>query len=275
MSPPWWLGHSPATARVECGDGEHHLVWNAGQLHAHDHPDLDAERALAALGGRHCACLDILDAWAAHAGDLRVLTLASRGADDPLRWSPRPVPNPAPLGRPRARTALSGAGFGTAVIGTMIATGSGGPPPMVRPPEQDELLQLLTLAGALPQRLVAEVAANWAENLAAGDAGDRRAELVAALYGRSTRTLRAWLGEPNLNVEVNMVDPGRARIRRHGDTLHAELPFGWVADVWAKGLAVTLGRLCLETIDATDNRIVLSSIDPDLTDPRPLTLTLG
>ena len=72
-----------------------------------------------------------------------------------------------------------------------------------------------------------------------------------------------------------MIDPGTACIRRRGDTLNADLPFVWVADVWAEGLAVTLGRLCLETMDVTDNRIVLSSVGPDLTEPRPLTCTLG
>jgi hypothetical protein len=80
----WWVGIPDAATRVDCGGETHTLRWRAGELHALDHEDVEGERALAGLGGERCACVDVLDAWARHADDLRVLVLASRGPADEL-----------------------------------------------------------------------------------------------------------------------------------------------------------------------------------------------
>jgi hypothetical protein len=80
----WWLGLAPAEAALECAGETHHVRWGAGELRALDHDDPDGERALAALGGGPCQCVDLLDAWRRHERDIRVLALASRGPGDIL-----------------------------------------------------------------------------------------------------------------------------------------------------------------------------------------------
>ena len=71
-----WHGIPPAVAPVTCGGARHRLRWADGKLGAVDHDDVDGERTLAALSGERCACIDLLDAWARHAADVRVLVLA-------------------------------------------------------------------------------------------------------------------------------------------------------------------------------------------------------
>ena len=95
MSTPWWRGVPPAVARVSCDGREHQLRWAAGELQAPGHPDLGSERILSALAGQRFACLDVLEAWSAHADDLRALVLASRGPADPVTVRPD---EPGPTG---------------------------------------------------------------------------------------------------------------------------------------------------------------------------------
>ena len=61
---PWWTTAPPVEMKVACGGIVHRLRWTAGQVEALDHPDLDAERALIALGGAEPNCLTHLDLWA-------------------------------------------------------------------------------------------------------------------------------------------------------------------------------------------------------------------
>ena len=80
------LGDLPrATTHLECSGERHAIRWAAGELSAPDHGDPEGERALAALGGTSCACLDILSAWARHREDPRLLTAVSRGTGDMIQ----------------------------------------------------------------------------------------------------------------------------------------------------------------------------------------------
>jgi len=55
-----------------------------------------------------------------------------------------------------------------------------------------------------------------------------------------------------------------------------ELPFGWLVDVWAQGLAIIWGRFCLAAHSADDQRTWrLTTIGPDLARPSVVTLQLG
>lgn len=61
-------------------------------------------------------------------------------------------------------------------------------------------------------------------------------------------------------------DPGR-------DGLAAELPFGWLADVWVRGLTTCWGRFCLAaTPQPAADGWLLGTVGPDLGPPRPITL---
>ncbi|HEY3239943.1 MAG TPA: hypothetical protein VGL92_10295, partial [Acidimicrobiia bacterium] len=62
MSRRWYSGLAPCVIEVDCGGARHTLRWRKGRVVLEDH-DVAAERALAALGGEPCVCLELLAAW--------------------------------------------------------------------------------------------------------------------------------------------------------------------------------------------------------------------
>jgi hypothetical protein len=291
----WWHRLTPVEVPIECAGETHRLRWEAGSLFALDHADAEGERALAALGGDRHECIGMLDAWARHQYDLRLLVLATRGAGDPIRYSAQsalPHPGqwhgvvPGPHRRPVAVAptppVIGSAGHTVMTatsVGRNIGPVRGGGPIPGAPPQPDDLMALLALGGSLAERLTAGVAAHWAERLTRGEpeACNRRASLVAALYGRVICTTREWLGEPDLELELNLIDntrtPAIARPARGMLTL--SLPFEWLWTVWACSLAVILGRFTLAVIESDDDAITLVTADPSITDLRPVTIRLG
>ena len=143
----------------------------------------------------------------------------------------------------------------------------------------DELDVLLALGRPMQARLTATVAAAWRERLrdgaAAADsaAAAARPALHAALYGRVVATLRAWTGQPDLPVALTMIpEAARPALARDGDGVAAELPFGWISDVWARGLGTCWDRFCLAAEPARDGWM-LSAVGPDLGLPAPVTIS--
>jgi hypothetical protein len=225
-----------------CGGYTHTVRWEAGELIAVDHRDPEGDVTRAALAGETVPCLELLRTWSRRSDDPHVLTLASRGPTDPLdididglRFD---------YGAPRHQT-------------------------------EEQNLRLLAAGGRLPDRLQATTAAIWTRRLRTGHAQleTARPQLEAALYGRVLRTLRAWLGEPQLTVELTMIGPDEARrIVRTAEGVDVSLPFSWLSDVWMRGLAVTFGRLCIAA-DTTDGASwTLDTLGPGLTDLRQLTI---
>ena len=275
--PPWWAGLPAAEARLDCGGRVHRLRWAAGQLTTPDHTgDLEGEQILSALGGQGFPCLDVLESWARHAADPRVLTLASRGPADPLITRPRP---PSGWSGPTARRGRPGPPRGRARSFAMLSHGQPDDP-------DDDLIGLIGLGSLLPDRLAATVMATWAERLRAGaDSVDAvrtdelaaaRPALHAALYGRAVTALRSWTGQRDLAVALTMIPEDQPpRLARDGDGdgggIAAELPFGWLADVWARGLTTCWGRFCLAAAPSGDNW-VLSTVGLELDSPRLVTL---
>jgi hypothetical protein len=289
MSVPWWRGVPPAVAQVSCDGREHQLRWAAGELHAPGHPDLESEKILRALAGEDYACLDVLEAWEVHADDLRVLILASRGPADPVAvrldepgaagwtgWTGRS----AVARMQRRRSAV------TAVLG--------GAAPASRE-RADPLATLLSLGGPMQTRLTATVAAAWRERLRDGAAPAgaataladatapadtataaveaARPALHAALYGRVVATLRAWTGRPDLQVALTMIgESDRPALAADGDGIAVELPFGWISDVWARGLGTCWDHFALAAEPAGDGW-ALSAVPPDLGPPAQITIT--
>jgi hypothetical protein len=270
MSAPWWKGVAPAVARVSCGGREHQLRWAAGELLAPSHPDLAGEQILGALAGQRGACLDALDAWAGHADDLRVLVVASRGAADPVRVRPQDAAYVAPsvMGRGPAVMARRRAAVTAMMIGGGLRE------------RGDTLASLLSLGGPMQARLTATVAAGWRERLRDGaapaDAAAAQAArpaLHAALYGRVVATLRGWTGQPDLKVTLTMIpEAAPPALARDGDGVAAELPFGWISDVWARGLATCWDRFCLAAGPAGAGWEV-SAVGPGLGAPEPIMLS--
>jgi hypothetical protein len=263
VSAPWWLGIPPAEARVSCGGREHRLRWDAGQLLALDHPDLEGELILSALGDQYYPCLGAVDAWAGHADDLRILVLTSRGLTDPVRLPPETTPGgrPAPGRITRVRRTATSSSIMRVRGG---AARGGGPGGRGGEDEAAALAALLGLGGPMQDRLTATVAA------AAVDRA--RPARHAALYGRVTAALRAWTGQPDLQVGLTMIpETQRPTLAWGANGIVAELPFGWMVDVWGKGLSIFWGRFCLAAAPAQAGW-VLSAVSPDLGPPQPITV---
>lgn len=262
----WWLGLPDAETRIACGRDTHTLRWRAGDLHAVDHEDIDGERALAALGGERCTCVEVLDAWARHTDDLRVLMLARRSDADQLAvaidW----------LG-PRHRGRRHG------IRGGWMAYPPGGPGIGGWEDAEDELVPLLALGGGLPDRLVASVAAAWtrARDRPVVNGASTGAQLIAALYGRVLAVLRTWLGEPGLDIKLQSTDDINPSISRLDDgRVRAALPFAWLSEVWCRGLATIAGRLTLSVaFEDGGDRWTLETVAPDLVTTERLTIIVG
>jgi hypothetical protein len=272
--------------RVSCDGREHQLRWAAGELRASGHPDLESEKILRALAGENYACLDVLEAWEVHADDLRVLVLASRGPADPVAVR---LEEPGPTGWTGRTAGARMQRRRSAVTAVM-----GGAAPASRERE-DPLAVLLSLGGPMQTRLTATVAAAWRERLrdgaapadvaaapaavsppaaAGADAIEAaRPALHAALYGRVVATLRAWTGRPDLRLALTMIgESDRPALAPDGDGIAVELPFGWISDVWARGLGTCWDRFTLAAAPAGDGW-ALSAVAPDLGPPTEITIT--
>ncbi len=221
---------APAVARIACSDRTHTLLWRDGALHTPDHPDPEAERALASLGGAPCRCVELLDAWAGCAADPRVLVLGPRGSEaaPPLGHDDGPGIRPVRAKSLRPGSAVMYRRSGSAPGATTETT--------------DPILDCLALGGALPHRLVA-----CAASVLAGRVQEPTlaAQLYAALYGRLLVSLGHWLGElPEL--ELAMIEAGEPpTLTATGGGVAARIPFHWLIDVWAAGLDTVAGRFTL------------------------------
>jgi hypothetical protein len=293
----FWQGGLPTQVALDC-DGETHWVrWDDGELVALNHADA-GEQTLAALAGERLACFELIELWRSHADDLRLLALASRGPADPLSWQHiRPAVQAQLVARAPGTQLMAGGGPlaggfnqlvrapGRATLGNRVQAGRlpGVVPmaPVAAGPHlgaPDPVATLLTVSGPLADRLVASVAATWADRLAAGDPSvePRTPALTAALYGRATAAVRNWLGAPRLNVEVTMIgENDEASATRTGDGVSLRLPFGWIARVWARGLAFLLGHLVLAVRQVTPTMTVLDTVRGDFGGNERVTITIS
>jgi hypothetical protein len=251
---PWFTCLPSCEAQVPCGQGGHTARWEGGSLRLPQHADAEAELVLAALGGDKARCVEVAEAWGRHTADLSVLAIGPRGPDDEINITWDDVADAA-----QAAAAL-GAGPGGPVRtqrpGLMrLASPPPGVPPAVaamrqqaqREAEQarlrrNDILSLLALGYGFQVRLIGHVAAAHARS---PDAATRPA-LVAAMTGRLALVAEQWLGIDPEQVVVSLHQgPGWGSVELTGRgpdrRLRAHLPVGWLASVWACGLAL-VGR---------------------------------
>ena len=246
---------------MPCGTGRHTVRWEAGSLQLASHPDAEGELVLAALGGEKARCLELAEAWARHTSDLSVLAIWPRGPDDEITvgwddviaaaqggFGPRPAPAPGLMSPPQPG-ASAGPPIGPSRSGPLA--GRPGAPVAARQRQlqheilaaqrrRDDLLSLLALGYGFQVRLIGQVAAAHAVS---GGEQDRPA-LVAAIAGRLAPVAEQWLGIDPDQVVVRMHHGpgwGSAELtgRESGRRLRVSLPAGWLASVWACGLALT------------------------------------
>jgi hypothetical protein len=257
---PWFTSLPPCETLVPCGQGQHAVRWEAGELRLASHADLEAELVLAALGGEKARCVEIAGAWRRHTADLTVLGLGPRGEADEVAVSWDDV-------EAAGQAARGGAGV-PGRWGWKLAS-----PPRaamaraaIRHQQYQEeageasqrrldMLSLLALGTGFQVRLTGQVVAAHADRLDEPDehGNSIRPALKAALAGRVALVAEQWLGIDPDQVEVSLhrhegwgsVElTGRGEQRR----LLVSLPAWWLARVWACGLALT-GRHLIVAVE--------------------------
>jgi len=257
---PWYSCLPSCAAEVPCGTGRHEVRWEAGALVLPEHPDTEGELALAALGGEKAGCVALAEIWQRHGDDLSILAIGPRGPADEIKVSWQDVDQAAQLASPVAP----------------LAHGTGGPPlgrlasPPRLPPgllaarlrhsreesesarqRRTDMLSLLALGYGFQVRLTGQVAAAHADrpddrvepdDQVEGGARGRPA-LVAAIAGRLAPVAEEWLGIDPDQVIVSLHSGpgwGSAELTGRGEErrLRVSLPAGWLASVWACGLAL-------------------------------------
>lgn len=262
----WFHALPPCVARVPCGHGEHAVRWHAGTLELLAHPDPEAERVLAALGGEQADCVRIADTWDRHAEDLRVLQIGPRGPADRITigWDQMPKPGDEPWsGLMRAATRPSAQAAWAALGGPGAQPGPRRTPRTVVSPRQaeierlrrelqrstTELVTLLALGPALTVRLSGQVAAAHA----ARPSAENRPALAAAVQGRLAPLAEQWLGiDPDQVVIMphQPGEPGSVELTGSGAQLRlrVRVPAEWLANVWACGLGLVDRHLVVATV---------------------------
>jgi hypothetical protein len=258
LNGPWFTCLPSCETEVPCGTGRHIVRWEAGSLALPSHPDAEGELVLAALGGDKARCVEVAEAWARHAGDLSVLAIGPRGPDDRIAvgWDdvmaaempgqgqvyPGGPPRPGPMrlasqpGPTMARAAARQQRMQEEMLSAQR--------------RRNDILSLLALGYGFQVRLIGQVAAAHASH----DGGEQvRPALVAAITGRLAPVAEEWLGIDPDQVVVDLHPRrswGSSELTGYGADrrLRVALPAGWLASVWACGLA-RVGRHLIVAVE--------------------------
>jgi hypothetical protein len=241
---PWFTCLPSCETQVPCGSGRHTVRWEAGSLLLPSHPDAEGELVLAALGGERARCIELAEAWGRHTDDLSMLAIGPRGPADEIAVGWEDVvtaaqvgqggplqPGPRQLASPPGPTMARVAARRRQVQEDMLTAQR----------RRNDILSLLALGYGFQVRLIGQVAAAHAGP--GGQPDERvRPALVAAIAGRLALVAEAWLGIDPDQVEVSLHHGpgwGSAELTGRGEDrrLRVSLPAGWLASVWACGLA--------------------------------------
>ncbi len=245
-----WFDCLPSCeAQVPCGQGRHIVRWEAGVLRLPSHADPEAELVLAALGGEKARCVEVAEAWGRHATDLTMLSVGPRGPFDEIAVSwddvdaAAQVRSAAPYGPPRSMPMR----LASRSIPTAARAQARHQQEMQEMQQaaqrRNDILSLMALGYGFQVRLIGQVAASHA-----GQPDDELAKvrptLVSAITGRLAPVAEEWLGiDPDQVVVSLHRGPGWGSVEMTGRgeqrRLRVSLPAGWLARVWAAGLALT------------------------------------
>jgi hypothetical protein len=249
---PWFTCLPNCETAVPCGPGQHTIRWEAGSLVLPSHPDAEGELVLAALGGEKARCIEVAEAWARHGGDLSVLAIGPRGPADEIAvgWDDviaaqaagsmtGPQSQPMRLASQPAQTMARVAARHRQLQEEMLTAQR----------RRNDILSVLALGYGFQARLIGQVAAG-----SGNEPGEQvRPALVAAITGRLALVAEAWLGIDPDQVEVSLHHGpgwGSAELTGRGEDrrLRVALPAGWLASVWACGLA-RVGRHLIVAVE--------------------------
>ena len=241
---PWWTGFPPTTVHVDCGGAKHRVTWRRGKLVLEDH-DLTAERALVALGGKPCTCVEVLEVWRASLDNRSGLDALRDGDDDTVEGI---------MGR------LT---FAEAVMRQEEQVGRLLPRLRLGPQAGGNLLRLVARGGTLRRALpfdlrfrlalavVMRCSREWPARDVVMSVGH---EVGALLEQKAARAvidgMRSWRGRlaAHARVDVECHPAGErespavtGRAEAGGAAVSVCLPIRWLVDVWARGVEVVDG----------------------------------
>ena len=255
---PWFTSLPSCETEVPCGTGRHTVGWEAGSLRLPSHPDAEAELVLAALGGEKARCVELAEAWARHTDDLSLLAIGPRGPSDEIAvgWDDVVVAAqtgqapgfPGSPSRPQPMRLASQPGPWSARVAARQRQMR--EEVLAAQRRRNDILSLLALGYGFQVRLIGQVAATHAVRLEGRltdppEGGEQvRPALVAAIAGRLAPAAEEWLGIDPDQVVVSLHHGpgwGSAELTGRGEDrrLRVSLPAGWLASVWACGLAQT------------------------------------
>ena len=248
-----WFDCLPSCeAYVPCGQGRHIIRWEAGALRLPSHADPEAELVLGALGGEKAKCVEVAEAWGRHTEDLSVLAIGPRGPADEIAvsWDDVDAAAQASAPRPFRPPQSMPMRLASPAIPT-VARAQAWHQQETQDREQaarrrNDMLSLLALGYGFQVRLIGQVAeahADWPDE-AMEKIVRVRPPLVAAIAARLAPLAEEWLGiDPDQVVVSLHRGPGWGSVELTGRgeqrRLRVSLPAGWLARVWAAGLALT------------------------------------
>jgi hypothetical protein len=236
----WWAGLAPVDQPGDESMEDHHLEWRDGEFRLARHPDPEAERALAALGGDRCPCLDIYDAWHEQHRHPSILAVGARHPDASVEMPARAAARARDEVK-RFRTKVGDLRADARRRGDMAAVerlDALAVPAGRAGAQRLGFLQLLARPSRLQHRLQASVAATLADQ-------GRHDELIVATAARALPALRdlGWRG--GLTAIELVADPDEAEVTDQ----RASLPVTWVSEVWGRGFVATDGMLVLSVLE--------------------------
>ena len=245
----WFTCLPPCETQVPCGTGRHTVRWEAGSLRLLSHSDVEGELVLAALGGDKARCVEVAQAWDRHADDLSVLAIGPRGPADQIAVDWHDVREAEQAGfavhgsyvSPRSTPMRLASQPGPTLARAGARQRQAQEERLKSQRRRTDVLSLLALGYGFQARLAGQVAAAYA-----AEPTDERARpaLVAAITGRLAPIVEDWIGLDPGQVVVSLHDgPGWGSVEMTGRgeerRLRVALPAGWLARVWASGLAAT------------------------------------
>ena len=247
---PWYEQVPPVTFDVDCEGNRHSITWSQGNIVLQQHPEIDAEKALVALGGVKPKCLEVFDLW-----QLAVLDGGFIEEWAPWHYSDRQR-------RWWLRTALE-------------RLRSEGVQDFLYDLPRERALKMGEVSVTLPHEFLDRATA------AVVDAADQRGwdftpslsrHLAEATRLRARRAFvkavshqRPSIPSPALipfRCHINLSEESWVRGYLSGRDSHVEVSLHprWLSRVWARGVAVHKGRF---TVDAseTDDSVSLTQVE--------------
>ena len=239
---PWYQDVPDSVMPVTCEGHQHQIIWSAGKVKLVDHPQIDAERTLVALGGTKPRCLELLELWdlAVKDGGFIEEWAPWQKADSQRRWW-----------------------LGTAIERLR----SEGVQDFLFDLPRDRALQMGEFSTAVPHAFLDRAMATvvddgyqrgWDFNpsltrhLAEATKLRARRSFVAALASQRPSIPNPALVPFSCTVDLTLKPKIIGRLSGRASKIEITLHPKWLSDVWARGVSVFQDKFTLDVNEAGD-----------------------